>query len=39
MTKLEKLYSIIHNSENLGKELGQDTLRQTEELEEQIIMD
>lgn len=39
MTKLEKLYSIIRNSEELGIELGADTLRQTEELEEQIIKD
>lgn len=37
MTKLEKLYSIIRNSQELGIELGEDTLRQTSELEEALI--
>ena len=37
MTKLEKLYSIIENSKELGLQLGDDVLRQTSELEENII--
>jgi len=37
MTKLEKLYSIIENSKELGLQLGEDVLRQTSELEENII--
>lgn len=37
MTKLQKLYSIIANSKELGLELGEDVLRQTNELEEDII--
>lgn len=37
MTKLEKLYSIIENSKELGLQLGEDVLRQTSELEEDII--
>ena len=37
MTKLEKLYSIIENSKELGVQLGEDVLRQTSELEEEII--
>lgn len=39
MTKLEKLYGIIQNSKELGLDLGEDVLRQTNELEEQIIRD
>lgn len=39
MTKLEKLYAIIQNSKELGLNLGEDTLRQTNELEEKIIRD
>lgn len=39
MDKLEKLYSIITNSEEVGVELGNDVLRQVESLEEQIIKD
>lgn len=37
MSKLQKLYSIIDNSHELGLELGEDVLRQTAELEERII--
>ena len=37
MSKLQKLYSIIENSRELGLELGEDVLRQTAELEEKII--
>ena len=37
MTKLDKLYSIIRNSRELGLEPGEDVLRQTSELEENII--
>lgn len=37
MSKLQKLYSIIDNSRELGLELGEDVLRQTAELEERII--
>ncbi len=39
MTKLEKLYAIIQNSKELGVNLGEDVLRQTNELEEKIIRD
>lgn len=39
MTKLEKLYAIIQNSQELGVNLGEDVLRQTNELEEKIIRD
>ena len=34
MTKLEKLYSIIENSRDLGVRLNKDVLQQVEELEE-----
>ncbi len=34
MTKLEKLYSIIDNSRDLGVRLNNDVLHQVEELEE-----
>ncbi len=37
MSKLQKLYSIIEKSRELGLELGEDVLRQTAELEEKII--
>ncbi|MBO4801195.1 MAG: hypothetical protein J5545_04940 [Bacteroidaceae bacterium] len=37
MTKLEKLYSIIENSRDLGVRLNKDVLQQVEELEEEII--
>lgn len=37
MTKLEKLYSIIENSREVGVKLPKDVLRQVEELEENII--
>jgi len=37
MTKLEKLYSTIQNLEELGLELGDDLLKQTNELEQDII--
>ena len=37
MTKLEKLYSIIENSREVGVRLNEDVLRQVEELEEGII--
>lgn len=37
MTKLEKLYSIIENSRDVGVKLPEDVIRQVEELEENII--
>ena len=37
MTKLEKLYSIIENSNDVGIKLPQDVIKQVEELEEDII--
>ncbi|MBO4850846.1 MAG: hypothetical protein J5529_08085 [Prevotella sp.] len=37
MSKLEKLYSIIDNSREVGVRLNEDVLRQVEELEEGII--
>jgi len=37
MTKLEKLYSTIQNLKELGLELGEDLLKQTDELEQEII--
>ena len=37
MTKLEKLYSIIENSREVGVKLSKDVLLQVEELEEGII--
>ena len=37
MTKLEKLYSIIDNSREVGVKLSKDVLQQVEELEEGII--
>ena len=37
MTKLEKLYSIIENSKDVGVKLGKDVLQQVEALEEGII--
>jgi len=37
MTKLEKLYSIIENSREVGVRLSKDVLQQVEELEENII--
>ena len=39
MTKLEKLYSIIENSKEVGVELNKDVLPLVEELEESIIRD
>ena len=39
MTKLEKLYSIIENSRDVGVKLPEDVIRQVEELEENIIKD
>ncbi len=39
MTKLEKLYSIIENSNEVGVRLTPDVLQQVEELEENIIKD
>ncbi len=39
MTKLEKLYSIIENSRDVGVNLPKDVVRQVEELEENIIKD
>ena len=39
MTKLEKLYSIIENSRDVGVKLTEDVIRQVEELEENIIKD
>jgi hypothetical protein len=37
VTKLEKLYSIIENSREVGVSLSKDVLQQVEELEENII--
>lgn len=37
MTKLQKLYSTIQNLKELGLELGEDLLKQTAELEHNII--
>ena len=37
MTKLEKIYSIIENSREVGVKLSKDVLQQVEELEEGII--
>lgn len=37
MNKLEKLYSIIENSREVGVRLNKDVLQQVEELEENII--
>lgn len=37
MTKLEKLYSTIENSREVGVKLSKDVLQQVEELEEGII--
>ena len=37
MTKLEKLYSIIENSREVGVKLNKDVLQQVEEMEEDII--
>ena len=37
MTKLEKLYSIIENSNDVGVKLTDDVIQQVEELEEKII--
>jgi hypothetical protein len=37
MTKLEKLYSTIQNLKELGLELGEYLLKQTNELEQEII--
>ena len=37
MTKLEKLYSIIENSRDVGVKLPKGVLHQVEELEEGII--
>ncbi len=37
MTKLEKLYSIIENSRDVGVKLQKGVLQQVEELEEEII--
>ena len=37
MTKLQKLYSTIQNRKELGLELGNDLLKQTSELEQEII--
>lgn len=37
MNKLEKLYSTIQNLKELGLELGEDLLKQTNELEQEII--
>ena len=39
MTKLEKLYSIIENSKDVGVKLPKEVLQQVEELEEKIIKD
>lgn len=39
MTKLEKSYSIIENSRDVGVKLPEDVIRQVEELEENIIKD
>ena len=35
MTKLEKLYSIIENSREVGVKLNKDVLQQVEELEKE----
>jgi len=37
MTRLEILYSTIQNLKELGLELGEDLLKQTNELEQEII--
>lgn len=37
MTKLQKLYSTIQNLKELGLELGEDLLKQTSDLEQEII--
>lgn len=37
MTKLEKLYSIIENSNDVGIKLPQDVIQQVEELEDSLI--
>lgn len=37
MTKLQKLYSTIQNLKELGLELGDDLLKQTSDLEQEII--
>ena len=37
MTKLEKLYSIIENSNDVGIKLPQDVIKQVEELEDSLI--
>ena len=37
MTKLQKLYSTIQNLKELGLELGEDLLKQTSDLEQDII--
>ena len=37
MTKLEKLYSIIENSREVGVKLSKDVLLQVEELEKSIM--
>ena len=37
MTKLEKLYSIIENSREVGVKFSKDVLLQVEELEKSII--
>lgn len=37
MTKLEKLYSIIESSRDVGVKLPKGVLQQVEELEEEII--
>jgi hypothetical protein len=36
MTKLEKLYSIIENSKDVGVKLTKDVLQQVDELEDQF---
>ena len=38
-TKLEKLYSIIQNSREVGVKLSDDVIRQINEAEENIIRD
>ena len=37
MSKLSKLYQILENSEELGLKLNDDVLKQTNELEEELI--
>lgn len=37
MTKLEKLYSLIENSREVGVKLSKDVLLQVEELEKSIM--